>query len=208
VPTRVERGFPGAGLGLASSGLSQDEPLGAGWRTPTRLRVAASRASMDRHIVWRSHGGFVNKGLPPLAFWHLYESTPGDHLQKLVKLGLLKLDQEWSVRLMGSNMSMEQQQDKIGDVVSSDGPDDRPEKHEIPFALVLALQRYFPPGHAERKRSISTGPRAQASVPRGVTCSRPAEILRAAGLRPAALRMTRSCGSSLVLRSTWLLRPP
>ena len=84
-----------------------------------------------------SHGGFANKGLPPLAFWHLYESTPGDHLQKLVKLGLLKLDQEWSVRLMGSNMSMEQQQDKIGDVVSSDGPDDRPEKHEIPFALVL-----------------------------------------------------------------------
>ena len=45
--------------------------------------------------------------------------------------------QEWSVRLMGSNMSMEQQQDKIGDVVSSDGPDDRPEKHEIPFALAL-----------------------------------------------------------------------
>ena len=34
-------------------------------------------------------------------------------------------------------MSMEQQQDKIGDVVSSDGPDDRPEKHEIPFALAL-----------------------------------------------------------------------
>ena len=92
---------------------------------------------MDRHIVWRSHGGFVNKGLPPLAFWHLYESTPGDHLQKLVKLGLLKLDQEWSVRLMGSDTSVEQQQDKIGDVVSSDGPDDRPEKHEIRFALVL-----------------------------------------------------------------------
>jgi hypothetical protein len=38
---------------------------------------------------------------------------------------------------MGSNMSMEQQQDKIGDVVPSDGPDDRPEKHEIPFALAL-----------------------------------------------------------------------
>ena len=53
-----------------------------------------------------------------------------------MKLGLLKLDNEWSVRLMGSNTSMEQQ-DKIGDVVSSDGPDDRPETHEIPFALVL-----------------------------------------------------------------------
>jgi hypothetical protein len=48
---------------------------------------------------------------------------------------------------MGSNMSMEQQQDKIGDVVSSDGPDDRPEKHEIPFALALEKksQRSFQP---------------------------------------------------------------
>ena len=44
-------------------------------------------------------------------------------------------------------MSMEQQQDKIGDVVSSDGPDDRPEKHEIPFALALEKksQRSFQP---------------------------------------------------------------
>jgi hypothetical protein len=85
----------------------------------------------------RSHGGFANKGLPPLAFWQLYEATPGDHLQKLIKLGLLKLDQEWSVRLMGSTSSVEQQQNNIGDVVSTDGPDDRPENHEVPFALVL-----------------------------------------------------------------------
>ena len=69
---------------------------------------------VDRWMVYyneqRSHGGFANKGLPPLALWQLYEKTPGDHLQKLIKLGLLKLDNEWSVRLMGSNTSMEQQQ--------------------------------------------------------------------------------------------------
>jgi hypothetical protein len=41
---------------------------------------------------------------------HLYQSTPGDHLEKLIKLGLLKLHNECSVRLMGSNTSMEQQQ--------------------------------------------------------------------------------------------------
>jgi len=105
----------------------------------------------DRHVEFhneqRSHGGFANQGLPPLAVWQLHQKTPGDHLEKLIKLGLLKLDQEWSVRLMGSNMSMEQQQDKIGDVVSSDGPDDRPEKHEIPFALALEKksQRSFQP---------------------------------------------------------------
>jgi len=38
---------------------------------------------------------------------------------------------------MGSNNSVERQQDNLGDVVSSDGPDDRPEQHQVPFALVL-----------------------------------------------------------------------
>ena len=38
---------------------------------------------------------------------------------------------------MESKTSLEQQQDSIGDVVSSDHLDDRPETHEVPFALVL-----------------------------------------------------------------------
>jgi hypothetical protein len=78
--------------------------------------------------------GFVNKGLPPLAFLQLYEATPGDHLQKLIKLGLMKLDQEWSVRLMGSTAELK---DDLGEVVSSDGPNDRPERREVPFAFVM-----------------------------------------------------------------------
>ena len=65
---------------------------------------------VDRWMVYyntqRSHGGFVNKGLPPMALWQLYEKTPGDYLQKLIKLGLLKLDQEWSVRLMGVELAV------------------------------------------------------------------------------------------------------
>jgi hypothetical protein len=85
----------------------------------------------------RSHGGFVNKGLPPIALFQLYGRIPGDHIQKLVKMGVLNLDSEWSVRLIGSNKSMEQQQDNIGEAVSSDGAEHRPERHEIPFALVL-----------------------------------------------------------------------
>ena len=83
----------------------------------------------DRHVEFhneqRSHGGFANQGLPPLAVWQLHQKTPGDHLEKLIKLGLLKLDQEWSVRLMGSNTSMEQQQNvtvQVGYGSASDPP--------------------------------------------------------------------------------------
>ena len=92
------------------------------WQSACRL--------VDRWMTYcneqRSHGGFVNNGLPPLALWQLYQKTPGDHLEKLIKLGLLKLDQEWSVRLMGSNSSMHEQQGTIGQAVSSDGPEDMP----------------------------------------------------------------------------------
>ena len=91
------------------------------WQSACRL--------VDRWMTYyneqRSHGGFANQGLPPLAVWQLHQKTPGDHLEKLIKLGLLKLDQEWSVRLMGSNASMEQQQNvtvQLGYGSASDPP--------------------------------------------------------------------------------------
>jgi hypothetical protein len=99
---------------------------------------------VDRWIHYyskkRSHGGFVNKGLPPVAVWQLYQQTQGDHLQKLVRMGLVKLDNEWSVRPMGSSYPC-REDDTIGSLVSSDGPDDRPEVHELPFALVMERAR-------------------------------------------------------------------
>ena len=45
---------------------------------------------------------------------------------------------------MGSNRPLT---DKLGHLVSSDGPDDAPEPHEVPFALVMerAAKRSFEP---------------------------------------------------------------
>ena len=75
---------------------------------------------LDYYNKTRSHSGHVNKGLPPEAFYSLYQATEGDHVTKLVNLGIIKLDAEWSVRMMGS---------------TSDDLEER--KRELPFALIM-----------------------------------------------------------------------
>lgn len=77
----------------------------------------------------RSHGGHSNQGLPPVPFAELYEKAPGDHLGKLIHLGIVKLDDEWTVRLMGSNH-------KAGP--KADGEDGG---KSLPFALVMHRKR-------------------------------------------------------------------
>lgn len=56
---------------------------------------------MNHYNKHRSHTGHVNRGLPPLAFFDLLKRTPGDHFEKLITLGILELDSEWTWRTMG-----------------------------------------------------------------------------------------------------------
>lgn len=62
-------------------------------------------AAVDAWMHWynttRAHTGWVNQGLPPLAFYQLWNRTPGPEYERLVKLGLIRLDGEWTIRTMG-----------------------------------------------------------------------------------------------------------
>lgn len=66
---------------------------------------AAVCAAVDGWMRWynttRAHYGWVNQGLPPLAFYNLWVKTPGAPYDKLVSLGLIRLDSEWTMRIMG-----------------------------------------------------------------------------------------------------------
>jgi hypothetical protein len=62
---------------------------------------------MDYYNALRSHSGHANKGLPPLPFYELWKKTPGDDLQKLISLGIIRCDETWSVRMMGSSQPKE-----------------------------------------------------------------------------------------------------
>ena len=44
----------------------------------------------------RAHSGHVNRGLPPTALYELYEKTPGDHLDRLLALGIVKPGPEFT----------------------------------------------------------------------------------------------------------------
>ena len=61
---------------------------------------------LDKWVHWynykRSHQGWINRGLPPAAVAELWEKTPGDVFEKLVKLGHIKPDEVHRTRLMGS----------------------------------------------------------------------------------------------------------
>ena len=97
----------------------------------------------------RSHGGHCNKGLLPVPSAELYEMAPGDHLGKLIHLGIIKLDDEWPVRLMGSD----------GKLRTMPEGEDHPSA--LPFAFVL--QRRSPglvmdPDHRELGSVASTTP--------------------------------------------------
>ncbi|MBM4043399.1 MAG: transposase family protein, partial [Planctomycetes bacterium] len=62
---------------------------------------------MQYYNTTRSHGGHCNRGLPPLPFYDLWQKTPGDEIAKLISLGIIKIDQDWDVRLMGSETAVE-----------------------------------------------------------------------------------------------------
>jgi hypothetical protein len=67
---------------------------------------------MDYYNNERSHGGHANKGLPPIPFYNLWKKTQGDDLEKLINMGILRCDEMWSVRLMGSRSGHEQDDGK------------------------------------------------------------------------------------------------
>lgn len=83
-----------------------------------REAVLLVEAWMKYYNETRSHGGHTNKGLPPRALYNLWKNTPGDELEKLITMGILKMDDQWHVRLMGSNGT-------------ADG------EHELPYAFVM-----------------------------------------------------------------------
>jgi hypothetical protein len=88
----------------------------------------------DHYNATRAHGGHINRGLPPLAFLELYNRTPGSHVAKLIELGLIKLDDEWTIRMMGDTRSMFGKQTKGSpDLPLNTDGDGQP----LPFALVL-----------------------------------------------------------------------
>jgi len=51
----------------------------------------------------RAHTGHMNRGLPPLALYSLWQKAPGDYIEKLVHLGLISLDDLRRLRYMGSS---------------------------------------------------------------------------------------------------------
>lgn len=65
-----------------------------------------AQAWMDKWMLFyntqRCHTGWINRGLPPAAVIELWQKTPGDVIEKLVKLGHIKGDEVHRTRLMGS----------------------------------------------------------------------------------------------------------
>jgi hypothetical protein len=86
------------------------------WDTAARL----VDSWMEYYNKQRSHGGHCNRGLPPEVFYQLWKKTPGDEMEKLLNLGILKSDDQWNVRLLGSH-------------TDADGH----EKQGLPYAFVM-----------------------------------------------------------------------
>jgi len=90
---------------------------------------------MDYYNKSRAHGGHINRGLPPLAFLDLYKKTPGSHVEKLLNLGLIKLDDEWSIRMMGDTRQVFGKRPDGAPRDQGLNLDDKGQP--LPFALVL-----------------------------------------------------------------------
>ena len=86
---------------------------------------------MEFYNGTRAHTGHVNRGLPPLAFLSLYNSTPGDHLDRLLAFGIVEESQKWHLRPMGSP-----DRGRLGDALPGEGPCDG-YPSELPYALVM-----------------------------------------------------------------------
>lgn len=51
----------------------------------------------------RAHTGHCNRGLPPRVLYELWSRTAGDHLERLVALGIVPSEATWHIRGMGSD---------------------------------------------------------------------------------------------------------
>jgi len=92
--------------------------------------------AVDTWVHWynhvRAHKGHVNRGLPPAVLYELWKRTEGGTIAKLVKLGILKVDEEWAMRMMGQPGDAEYAQGAKGI-----DPDDFLDEHGIPYAFIL-----------------------------------------------------------------------
>ena len=104
--------------------------MSAPWLARERHRPAEACVYYNKK---RAHTGHVNRGLPPHAWLALYNKTPGDHLGKLVRLGVIKFDGDCTVRMMDDN------RDAVGRPLPKRvaGPERCQEADGLPFALVL-----------------------------------------------------------------------
>lgn len=97
---------------------------------------AAVTAAVDAWMNWynstRAHTGWVNQGLPPLAFYELWLKTPGPAYDKLVTLGLIRLDGEWTMRMMGAGPGYAGERPGGSRARGQDRSQD-----DLPFAFIL-----------------------------------------------------------------------
>ena len=107
----------------------------------------------------RAHNGHANRGLPPGAFFDLWKRTSGTHVEKLVELGLIKLDDEWSLRMMGDVPG--NAGERPGG--SKDGDGKPFTKGGLPFAFIMERNRgSFAADNSDRSHMIA----ARAESPR------------------------------------------
>lgn len=71
----------------------------------------------------RAHSGWINKGLPPLVLYSLWERTKGTRLEKLTLMGLIKEADIENLRAMGD--------------LEGRGSNKLQDKHGTPLALVI-----------------------------------------------------------------------
>jgi transposase InsO family protein len=60
---------------------------------------------LDDYNARRSHGGWINKGLPPLAVWERWRSLPGSVLDRLAAMRILSATDMPRMRVMGTDKS-------------------------------------------------------------------------------------------------------
>lgn len=105
---------------------------------------------MEFYNKTRAHTGHVNKGLPPLIWYELWENTPGNHLEKLTQLGVLPVDKGWALSMMGNGQgSAEEQPWGPGEGNGRRGRKDR----RLPYAFILTRDRKveYTPGWEQPK---------------------------------------------------------
>ena len=109
---------------------------------------------MTFYNTQRAHSGHINRGLPPIAFYELYTKTPGDHLDRLLAMGILKPGPDWRIRLMGRADA-----DKCGaPLPGQEIPVS--ESGELPYALICDRRgtEFTPAAHADHSFAFTDAP--------------------------------------------------